>query len=45
LIERSNGISEFSAALPATLDGKAEIKIFLSSGLPAALKFGFVEIR
>jgi hypothetical protein len=45
LTGRSNGMSEFAAALPAALAGKDEIEVALSSGRPAALKFGFVEIR
>ena len=44
-IERSNGVSELAAGLPAALDGKQEIEVVLSSGRSAAVKFGFVEVR
>jgi hypothetical protein len=45
LIERSNGMSELAARLPAALGGAEKIEVVLSNGGPAALKFGFVEIR
>ena len=42
---RSNGMSEFAASLPVALGGKEEVEVVLSNGDPAALQFGFVEVR